>query len=277
MKIPVAVVCNPLKPKAKAALGRIVACLKKNGARPIVAGAKPLTEPVRFAVSLGGDGTLLNAAKLFVRQGVPLLGVNVGHLGFLAATHLAQAEKILKTALSGGLTVEERLVLQVCLERRSGKALKTVACGLAVNDCYLHAGSSLRAMAIDASLDGQFLTRYFGDGVIIATPTGSTAYSLAAGGPIVSPSLEVVLLTPICPHTLAQRPLVLPAGGEVRLSLTRLSSEGESFVSLDGQERFLVQEGDSVVIRRSELRLKLLTPARKTFHQVLREKLAWGQ
>ena len=147
----------------------------------------------------------------------------------------------------------------------------------ALNDCYLHAGSSARVLEVDAFLNGEYLATYTGDGLIVATPTGSTAYSLAASGPIVSPELPVLLLTPICPHTLAQRPLLVSSRDKVRLVIRRGAASYRAQLCFDGQENVQVRQGDVIELETAPLKAKLLVQPRRSYYRILRAKLKWGE
>lgn len=273
----VAIVYNPRKPEAEKALKQLCQFLKKSGVRCCVVGREKVPASISFAVTLGGDGTLLSAAKIFVPREVPILGINLGRLGFLAETERSQSEIMIRKALEGQLKIEERVVLDVHLVRSGGKRKPLESKALAMNDCYVHAGSSLRAIEVDAILDGKKLATYFGDGLIVSTPTGSTAYSLAASGPIVTPQLPVMLITPICPHTLAQRPLLVSSESVLDLQIGRMGAAGEPYLSVDGYERFVMHTKDQIRINKSSVRLRLLTSGEKSFHEILHEKLSWGR
>lgn len=224
-------------------------------------------------VVLGGDGTLLHAAGLLSRaeRDVPLLGVNLGSLGFMTEVPRSDLFPVLDLFLSGKATVERRMQLHVRLER-AGQALLEAD---VVNDVVINKGALARVIDLEATWDGRRLTTYKADGLIIATPTGSTAYSLSAAGPIVVPTVEALLVTPICPHSLSQRPLVLPAGGELGLLVAR--QHGDVFVTLDGQRGLALQQGDSLNIRRSSRTLTLVKNPKLDVFDLLRTKLRWGE
>ena len=268
----VVVFCNPDKPQAKRAYSALAAWFKRRKVSVIPRLSDPLCRNAEFAVILGGDGTILAAARALVPHGVPILGVNLGRLGFLAATEFKNLYSTVQKALQGRLNIEERLMLDV---RVVGKGKKYTLSCLALNDCYLHAGSASRITQVETSLNGEFLTTYKGDGVIVSTPTGSTAYSLAADGPIVSPKLGVLLVTPICPHTLSQRPLVISDRGRLALVVGRGSSP--MLLSVDGQINGKVGPGTSVEVRAADRKLRLLVNPKKSYFGILREKLGWGK
>jgi NAD+ kinase len=220
---------------------------------------------VDLLVVLGGDGTLLHGAGLLGGRPVPVLGVNLGRLGFLAPFSPADAREALEAALDGRLATENRMRLAMRLHR-DGVWIER----LALNDVVISQGSIARLVELDATLDGRRLTHYRADGLILATPTGSTAYNLAAGGPIVAPGQAAMVITPICPHTLSNRPLVVPASSRVEVRL--MDPSDSVMVTVDGQEAFplddrvAVTEGDPLVLYRSD----------KTYFEILREKLGWG-
>jgi NAD+ kinase len=221
-------------------------------------------------VALGGDGTLIHAAGLLRGREVPILGINLGTLGFLTEVARDQALPLLEQALAGSLPVSRRLMLEVEVRNDGNRLLS----GLCLNDVVVSKNALSRLARLEAFVDGQLAAIYEADGLIVSTPTGSTAYSLSAGGPIVYPTLEAVLLTPICPHTLTQRPLVLPAALPLRV---RLASQVEMFVTLDGAVGRALGEGDEVAVQRAPNRLLLLRNPQVDPFSILREKLRWGQ
>lgn len=257
---------NPEKPAARGALPRLTAWFRKRGVKVLPPSAIASADA---AVSLGGDGTLLAAARRAAPAGVPVLGVNMGRLGYLTAADVSRLDKTLAALIEGELPVSRRLML----EARAG----TAPARTAVNDCVVRGRDVARVVSLSVKVDGEPLGAFVGDGLIIATPTGSTAYSLAASGPIVQPELDVLLLTPICSHSLTQRPLVLSADGTVEITLDKDGRSSEVVVSLDGQSSFSLKPGKSVTIRRAQDRFQLLTDPSRTAFGVLREKLKWGE
>ncbi len=226
-----------------------------------------------LVVVLGGDGTLLHAASILGARPTPIFGVNLGSLGFMTEFPVAEHRERLLEVLEGRFEAEPRLTLEVSLHRASGDG--PVAARRVLNDAVLAKGPSSRIGDFEARWGGTFVSRYKADGLIVATPTGSTAYSLAASGPIVHPNVDAVILTPICPHTLTQRPIVLPADREI--SLTLVSDVSEIFLTLDGQGGLAVHPGDEVRIRRAAISMRLVrNPGHDTF-SILREKLRWGE
>jgi NAD+ kinase len=220
---------------------------------------------------LGGDGTLLAAARVAAPRGIPILPVNMGSLGFLTSFTLDEMFPALEDALVGRSSVSERVLLRVELDRGG----QVVDGQRVLNEAAINKGALARMIELELKIDGTFVCRYRSDGLIVATPTGSTAYSLSAGGPIVHPSVEALIITPICPHTLSDRPLVLRDSSSVEVSL---SGDAESvFLTLDGQKGIPMQSGDRVRIARAPERLKLIQPPRKSYFNILRSKLKWGE
>jgi NAD+ kinase len=222
-------------------------------------------------LTLGGDGTLLRGARAVAPFGVPVLGVNLGHLGFLTSLAPEELEAGLEAVVAGTIVLDDRLVLSVSAAAPDGSVHGT---WLALNDAVLHRGGVARMIRMAISVRGEEVGTYSADGIIIATPTGSTAYSLSAGGPIVSPSVECIVASPICPHTLAVRPLVLPAGDRVHVEV--LTPTEELILTIDGQEGAHLLPGDSLVIERAAARLCLVRFPGQTFFSTLRRKLRWG-
>ena len=227
-------------------------------------------------LALGGDGTMLRASKVAAGPGLPILGVNTGGLGFLTAVDFHDFKKLLPELLAGRLRQEERWMLEA-EAFRNGKRIFGPT--IALNDCVLRAGEQARAITVLASTDGNPIARYFGDGVILSTPTGSTAYALAASGPIMEPSLDAFLLTPICPHMMTQRPLVLPSDREIRMKLVprRMAEIVHTQMTLDGQTIVKLKIGDEVAVRRSGRTLRVLLAPNSSYFEVLRQKLHWGE
>lgn len=223
-----------------------------------------------FALVLGGDGTLLSAARAVSHEGVPILAVNLGSLGFLTEVPLSEMYSTLD-AVDGGLCpVEERAVLE-CNAYRDNQSL---ARHFALNDVVVNKSALSRLVNFDLLIDGAFVFTYKADGVIIATPTGSTAYSLAAGGPILMPSVQSFVVTPVCPHALTHRPLVVRDNAQIELRVD--TGPEEAFLSIDGQVGMPLRQADRVVCQRASHTVKLMR-VRRTFFEVLRNKLKWGQ
>jgi len=220
---------------------------------------------------LGGDGTMLGAARDAAPRGVPILPINMGSLGFLTSFTAEELYPALEDTLGGRAAIEERVLLLV--ERvHDGNILTQQR---VLNDSVVHKGTLARMIELELFIDGGFVCRYRADGLIVATPTGSTAYSMSAGGPIVHPKVESILITPICPHTLSDRPVVVPDASVIEL---RLSATADSmFLTMDGQTGVPMQVGDHVRITRAAERLKLIHPANKSYFEILRNKLKWGR
>jgi NAD+ kinase len=243
--------------------------------RGFIGGGEALTPEVcaelDLLVTLGGDGTLLRGARLVVTSGVPVLGINLGHLGFLTSAPRDEVETALAHWLAGDFSIDARMVLAVHAEHEDGSAGRT---HLALNDAVLHKTGAARVIRLSMRAMHDVVGTYSADGIILSTPTGSTAYSLSAGGPIVSPTVDCIIATPICPHTLGVRPLVLPADETVTLEV--LSPTEELILTIDGQEHERLVPGQRVVARRAEQPVRLVRFPGQSFFQTLRRKLKWG-
>lgn len=234
--------------------------------------SEALKDHIDLLVVLGGDGTLIHASTLLAGAPIPILGVNMGSLGFLTEIREHEMYETLEPVLEGRYRLDERMKLEAALRRGEGAPIFQ---GQVLNDVVISKGALARIADIEAHLDHTFVTTYKADGVIVATPTGSTAYSLSAGGPILFPNLEAMVISPICPHTLTQRPLVVPPDLPVELRLT--SDNGEVFLTLDGQRGLAMEPGDRVEIRRSAHRVLLVRSAALDYFSILRTKLRWGE
>jgi NAD+ kinase len=222
-------------------------------------------------VVLGGDGTLLAAAREASLRGIPILPINMGSLGFLTSFTVEELYPALEATLGGHAAINERVLLLV--ERVNGGQILTQQ--RVLNDAVVHKGTLARMIELELYIDRGFVCRYRADGLIVATPTGSTAYSMSAGGPIIHPAVESILITPICPHTLSDRPVVVRDTSLVEL---QLSEHADSvFLTMDGQTGVPMQAGDRVRITRAAERLKLIQPPNKTYFEILRNKLKWGE
>ncbi|MGH7168463.1 MAG: NAD(+)/NADH kinase [Candidatus Methylomirabilales bacterium] len=219
---------------------------------------------------LGGDGTMLSAARLLEERAVPILGVNMGGLGFLTEITLDQLYPALEKVFAQEFMVEERLMLRADIHRHGEHVAKATV----LNDVVVSKGTLARMIEIQILIDGQFVTRLRGDGLIVSTPTGSTAYSLSAGGPIIHPTVQALILTPICPHTLTHRPLLVPRG--VALEVTLTSQVEGAMATFDGQVGVALAQGDTVGIAVSEHRTQLIRLPDRTYYDLLRRKLKWG-
>ncbi len=222
-------------------------------------------------VVLGGDGTLLSAARAIGKREIPLFPVNLGGLGFLTAISVGEIFPELERAFRGEHRIAKRKLLSVEVMRDG----KTLASYEALNDAVLAKSAIARIIDLDTYVDDQFVCAYKADGLIIATPTGSTAYSLSAGGPIVYPSVPTICLTPICPHMLTNRPVLIPETSVVK-ALSRGPDESV-YLTIDGQVGNPLREGDAVICRSSQYSLMLIRPPHMMFFEVLRQKLKWGE
>jgi NAD+ kinase len=223
---------------------------------------------VDLVVVLGGDGTLLSVARALERP-TPILGVNMGSLGFLTEVHRSDLYPTLVRVLAGQFLIEERSLLQVEIESLAGTKQRYRV----LNDAVISKGALARIIELRLEVDGNLVAQFRADGLILSTPTGSTAYNLSAGGPILFPQLPVVVITPICPHTLSLRPLVVPDTSAIAITLQ--TDREEVYLSLDGQEGAPLAVGDRVLLRRSAVDVHLVKAAR-SFYESLRGKLHWG-
>jgi NAD+ kinase len=230
-----------------------------------------LAQEADLLLVLGGDGTLLAAAREAAIHGTPILPINLGGLGFLTSFTLEELYPALEQTLQGCAPVNERVMLLA--ERRHNDSALTQQ--RVLNEVVVNKGTLARMIDLELHIDGGFVCRYRADGLIVATPTGSTAYSMSAGGPIVHPAVESILITPICPHTLSDRPIVVPDTSQIEL---RMEENSDSvFLTLDGQTGVPLHSGDRIRITRAKERLKLIHPPNKSYFEILRNKLKWGE
>jgi NAD+ kinase len=225
---------------------------------------------VDLLVVLGGDGTLLSMARAIGDLGVPILGVNLGGLGFLTATTLDEMRPALEAVVAGRMAIEERMLLAARLVRGD----YTIGEYSALNDVVITKSAMSRIVDLAVSIGGRHATAYRADGLIISTPTGSTAYNLSTGGPILFPTMDAVVLTPIAPHTLSNRPIVIP--GAERIEVTLLDDQ-DVMLTMDGQVGVPLRERDTVEVQKATARIRLLRFPQKDFFSVLRTKLKWGE
>ncbi len=222
-------------------------------------------------IVLGGDGTLLSVARAVGNARVPILGINMGGLGFLTDITLSEMYPLLEEILKGNYTIRKRMLLMTTINRKNG-VQKTFQ---ALNDVVINKGALARIIDIKAAINGEYLTTYRSDGLIVATPVGSTGYSLSAGGPIVCPGVNGIIITPICPHTLTNRPILIKEDDTVTLTL--LSKEDEVIVTVDGQVGHPIGYEDTVDIARSKNAIAMIVPPGKNYYEILRTKLKWGE
>ena len=279
----IGIICKPGRPEPPKILKDIVPWLLERGIEVYLeAGTAsfegalnlPRAEMPSVAdlmVVLGGDGTMLGTARLVAEKGIPVLGVNLGGLGFITEVYIDEIFTALEKILKGECPTEERMMLQARI-MRGGEAIASYT---ALNDVAINKGSMARIIDLEISVDNTYVTMFKSDGAIVATPTGSTAYSLSAGGPILYPTIHAIVLTPISPHTLTNRPLVLPEDVRIEISLTS-HNEGV-LLSLDGQVVFTLMTGDTVEIKKSSHKTILLRAGGRDHFDILRTKLKWGE
>ncbi|MFO0752584.1 MAG: NAD(+)/NADH kinase [Thermodesulfovibrionales bacterium] len=222
-------------------------------------------------IVLGGDGTMLGVARLVAGRDIPILGINLGGLGFITEVNRDEIFSAVEKALSGDYRVEERIMLSARVSR-SGEAFPDFA---VLNDVVINKGALARMTDLETFVNGAYVTTFKADGLIISSPTGSTAYSLAAGGPILYPTLNSIILTPICPHTLTNRPIVLP--DTVVIEVILKSDSEDVFLTLDGQKGFPLRKEDVIEVRKAAFTTKLLVAPDRDYFKTLRTKLKWGE
>jgi NAD+ kinase len=230
-----------------------------------------IASQVDLIIVLGGDGTLLATARALNRKVVPILAVNLGGLGFLTVIPLEDLYATLEAALAGEARIERRVQIEGELVR----ADEIISSFLALNDVVLNKGAIARILDFDVLVDGRFISTYKADGLIVSTPTGSTAYSLAAGGPIVVPTVAAFLVTPICAHTLTNRPLVLPDTAHIEIGVK--SQREAAYLTVDGQVGLATHSDDTVRMRKASSYVEIVQPVSKSYFEILRQKLKWGE
>lgn len=278
----VGIVVKPANDEALRTAGELSAWLSKRGVtvvgepyqgsgKPGNDQAFPMAVEADLIVVLGGDGTMISTARLIGDAEVLVLGINYGSLGYLTDFLIEEMYLALEAIFEGNFEVDSRVMLSA-EHRRNGEML---AKGRVLNDVVVNKAALARIIEIEASLNTHFVNSFRADGLIVATPTGSTAYNLSAGGPIVYPSMNAIVLTPICPFTLTNRPIVIPDTAEIEL---KLLNENEGVVlTLDGQTGYPMKGGDTVAIRKSKTTLNLVQPPNRNYFDVLRNKLKWGR
>ena len=279
----IGIVSKPRKEDAGDILSELVKWLRDKGTEPLMdqetASLIEITSPYsrqdiaalsEFVIVLGGDGTLLSVARLIGARGTPILGVNLGSLGFLTEVTLDEMYLLLEDILSGKMIIDERGMLEAAI-RREGQEIARYT---VLNDVVINKGARARMILMETRVDGRLLNTYRADGLIISTPTGSTAYSLSAGGPIVYPTVGAVIISPICPHTLTNRPIVVPDDAAIEVTLR--TEDEDVLVTLDGQEGHQIKFMDTVAIKKIKGTIKLILSPKKDYYQILRQKLRWG-
>jgi NAD+ kinase len=281
----VGIISKPRKEEIRAVVPRLQEWLESRGAQVLLdpetaaccaPGAKEfaleeLARRADFLIVLGGDGTLLAAARLLAERQVPILPVNLGGLGFLTSVTLDEMYPLLEQVLDGKHQISERMMLEAHV-LRGGEVVERQR---ALNDAVLTKSDLARMIDFDLYVDGDFVGRYRADGIIVSTPTGSTAYSLSAGGPILYPLLQAFVITPICPHMLTNRPLVVPESA--RMEIHFIAGDDVAHLTLDGQTGLDLKSGDRIRIGKSAARVLLIRPPKKTYFEVLRNKLRWAE
>lgn len=280
----IGIVAKPDTSAAKTVLEELLPYLSKHGKETLMdtdtAAVAGLSSPypksklpslVDMIIVLGGDGTLLSVARLVEGKDVPILGVNLGGLGFLTEVTLEELFPALGKIFKKAFVTDDRLMLKARILRRGEQVLDSIV----LNDVVVSKGAIARMIRLEIYVDGQFVTSLRGDGLITATPTGSTAYSLSAGGPILHPSVDAMILTPISPHTLTNRPIVIP--NTARIEVVLKTREEGTTVTFDGQVGCALKHDDVAEIRAAESKIKLIRSPDRNYYEVLRQKLKWGE
>jgi NAD+ kinase len=279
----IGIICKPGREEPREILAGLLPWLQQRGcdvfvdsdtaSRMGMAGVKRSEMPslVESVLVLGGDGTMLGVCRLFAPQGIPVLGVNLGSLGFLTEICKDNIYGAVEQMLAGECRVEDRLMLRA----HHRKACNSVTDHTVLNDVVINKGALARIIDLETYIDGAYVTTFKADGLIISTPTGSTAYSLSAGGPIVYPALDCMVLTPICSHTLTNRPIVLSGNAKIEVRL-RSASE-DVYLTLDGQTGCELGTGDVIEIGRADYKARLLVADNRGYFDLLRTKLKWGE
>lgn len=229
-----------------------------------------LEEKIDIGLTIGGDGTLLNACRKVADRDIPVCGINIGRLGFLADIELAELESKLDKILNNDYRIEERLMIAAIIKRE--KTMTYV--GSAINDIVVTKGGFARMLTLGLSIDDYLVANYQADGLIVSTSTGSTGYSLSAGGPIINPSLKLLLVTPICPHTLNARPMIISQDEEVRINIA--ASHTDIVLTFDGQDSYCLLPGDEVIVKKSPLIAQIIKFEDKNYYHTMRTKLWKG-
>ena len=279
----IGVFCKPKAPSATDILGRLIPWLRKQnyhifldtGTAAIINETssyekREISQQADLLIVLGGDGTLLSVARAAHPYNIPILAVNLGSLGFLAEISIDELYPTLENILAGKFEIENRMLLNACIWRNGEK----VEDHNVLNDVVINKGAVARVINLQVLVDGQYMTSYRADGLIIATPTGSTAYSLSAGGPIIHPSMHTLVLSPICPFTLTNRSILIPDQSIIQVKLA--AEYDDVRVTLDGQEGYDMRAGDILKIKKTKTSLQLIRGPNKNYYQILRDKLHWG-
>ncbi len=279
----IGIISKPGRPEPREILGELLPRLRQQGHETYVDQdtaallrieghtRSEIASLVDVMIVLGGDGTMLSVSRLVAEKGIPILGVNLGTMGFITEINRDEINEAVDAMLSDACIIEERLMLCARIVREG----KEIAEYTVLNDVVINKGALARIFDLEALINGVYLTTFKADGLIISTPTGSTAYSLSAGGPILYPTLNSIVLTPICSHTLTNRPIVLPDEFKVEITLKTLSED--VYLTLDGQVGFSLRKDDFIEINKSPFKTRLLIPCERDYFNVLRTKLKWGE
>jgi NAD+ kinase len=279
----IGIICKPGRKEPEEILQELLPFLKQRGCETFVdletAAALKINGFSREEISsladlvlvLGGDGTMLSVSRLVAERGIPILGINLGGLGFITEVRRDDIFSAVDKMLSGRYAVEERLMLSATIHRNGKKLTEYTV----LNDVVINKGALARIIDLETNINNNYVTTFKADGLIISTPTGSTAYCLSAGGPILYPTLDSIVLTPICPHTLTNRPIVLPDIFKIEIIIKTIS--GDVFLTLDGQVGFSLRMGDIIEINKAGYKARLLVPIEHDYFNVLRTKLKWGE
>ncbi|CAH2032168.1 NAD(+)/NADH kinase [Trichlorobacter ammonificans] len=281
----VAIFAKVHDPRCQGVAAELVTWLEARGCQPLLEAhlarhlghpnglsEETIREQAGLVVVLGGDGTLISVARLFSGREVPILGVNLGSLGFLTEITVEELYPVLEECLVAGPRITERMMLEVTVTRDNRELARCEV----LNDAVINKGAIARIIELEARVNDHFLTTFKADGLIISTPTGSTGYCLSAGGPIVQPLMHCIVIIPICPHTLTNRPIVISDESVTRI-VVKSSFDEKVYLTLDGQVGVELQEGDSIEIRRALKTTPLVTSRDKDYFAILRAKLKWGE
>jgi NAD+ kinase len=279
----IGIICKPGRPEPLEILKDLLPWLGRRGYETLVdseaaaalgmqgRAREDIAAAVDAVLVLGGDGTMLGVSRLVAERGIPILGVNLGSMGFITEVNREEIYEAVDTLLSGTCSVEERLMLSAGVLRDGERIAEYTV----LNDVVINKSALARIVDLDAFINGVYVTTFKADGLIISTPTGSTAYSLSAGGPILYPSLDSILLTPICSHTLTNRPIVLPDNFTIQVILKTVSED--VYLTLDGQMGFSLRKDDVIEVNKSPYKTRLFIPCERDYFNILRTKLKWGE
>lgn len=279
----IGIICKSGKPEPSEILKEVLPWLRQKGyevfldietATILNIEGFPRSQIPSFAdiiIVLGGDGTMISVSRLVAEKGIPILGVNIGGLGFLTAVQKEELYETMEKVFAGKCAVEERIMLNACVHRHG----ECISQYLVMNDVVVNKGALARIVDLETYINHTYIATFKADGLIVSTPTGSTAYALSAGGPILYPTLNSIILAPICPHTLTNRPIVMP--DTIIVEIVLKSSTEDVFLTLDGQVGFSLRQEDVVEIKKSEYKTKLFIPCERDYFQILRTKLKWGE